>query len=285
MARWDETQPVFDGMKVPEWAMVDPFQQIAENMARKEQHEAQMRQAQLAEQKQQMDIEARMQQQQMQQGIAEYVRSNPSATPDQVYGAVQQSALAGGDVGTWLRIAEQMHEQNMMQERARREQERQAMAANNSALTTMARLQGINPQDPQAAYNYARAMGLTDEFGITPDSLRRPEKERKGGSQKQSSYKPYAVFDPTTNQNIMVNVNDPNVQARIDAGLLLPKVTDPFSAQIARSLAEPDKADEVRVQMPRYQAQEPVGRIPQGQDIQQRGQQPAKKRNVIVRPD
>ena len=93
------------------------------------------------------------------------------------------------------------------------------------------------------------------------------------------------MYDPTTKQNITVNVGDPNVQARIDAGLLLPKVTDPFSAQIARSLAEPDNTQDVRVQMPRYQAQQPTGRIRQGEEIQQRGQQPAGIRNVTVRPD
>lgn len=240
--QWDRSQPVFEGFKIPEWAMVDPLQQVAENMARQEQHQAQMRQAQLAEQKQQMDIEARMQQQQMQQGIAEYVRGNPGATPDQVYGAVQQSALAGGDVGTWLKIAEQMHEQNMMQERARREQERQAMSANNSALSTMARLQGINPQDPQAAYNYARAMGLTDEFGITPDSLRRPEREKKGGGQKEVKRSSYVVYDPTVKRNIIVNQNNPDVQARLDAGLLLPKKSE-SEIQMAELMSQPPKEE------------------------------------------
>lgn len=217
MAQWDNTQPVFDGMKIPEWAMVDPLQDIAKNMIVQEQHQAEMRRSQLAEQRQQMDIEARMQQEQMQQGIAEYVRGNPGATPDQVYGAVQQSALAGGDVGTWLKIAEQMHEQNMMQERARREQERQEATANNSSLTTMARLQGINPQ---LAYNYILSAGLADDYGITPNSL---VKKEKPGKNKEKGYSPYSAYDTVSKRNITVNKNDPNVQALWNQGILLPK--------------------------------------------------------------
>lgn len=215
--QWDRSQPVFEGFKIPEWAMVDPLQQVAENMARQEQHQAQMRQAQLAEQKQQMDIEARMQQQQMQQGIAEYVRGNPGATPEQVYGAVQKGALAGGDIATWLNIAKQMHEQNMTKERVKREQERQEATANNSSLTTMARLQGINPQ---LAYNYILSAGLADDYGITPNSL---VKKEKPGKNKEKGYSPYSAYDTVSKRNITVNKNDPNVQALWNQGILLPK--------------------------------------------------------------
>ena len=236
MAQWDNTQPVFDGMKIPEWAMVDPLQQVAENMARQEQHQAQMRQAQLAEQRQQMDIEARMQQQQMQQGIAEYVRGNPGATPDQVYGAVQKGALAGGDIATWLNIAKQMHEQNMTKERVKREQERQEASANNSSLSTMARLQGINPQ---LAYNYILSAGLADDYGITPNSLVKKETPKKEKEVKRSSY---VAYDPITKRNIIVNQNNPEVSARLDAGLLLPKKSE-SEIQMAELMSQPPKEE------------------------------------------
>lgn len=203
--KWDP-YAVLDDIKVPAWVTspVSPVKSpgIFDDMyAARERHrkesEANMQDMLNAEKVYDMIARSRLE-----TGLSDYVKSNPSAGLDTIYGELGKQSAGVGDVETMLKGMEAQRSFQKQEEIERKNKE-------NERATAISRvIQAANYGGPEAAAIVARELGIEDLGSAFPEKVRAPKAAKSPHFQK---------FVDSSGVEHTVDINDPDSVAEIKA--------------------------------------------------------------------